>query len=62
MKSQTPDKIGGMITWVRGELQDEDFPTKEYDCSGESEDGRKWIGRWQEWDGEDVEITLIEEA
>lgn len=44
------------IIWERGEY----IELGSYNASGESADGRKWIGYWVELQG--IEITGIEEA
>lgn len=49
------------IEWERGELVEKHDYVKEYGCSGESTDGRRWIGTWNEC-GDEVEIENIEEA
>lgn len=50
-----------VITWDRGEKVDTHDQLTEYCAHGESQDGRSWIGSWNQI-GDDVEIDNIQES
>lgn len=49
------------IEWDRGDHLESHDHMRIYATTGESADGRKWTGDWEECDGEFSDITNIEE-
>lgn len=62
MKTQATENLP-MIEWDRGERFDDagDGHVMMYQAAGEGPDNRRFIGTWNEIDGNEVEISDIEE-